>query len=214
MVNLARQLVSHNRLTGKINVYQKRSDELTVLHGKSEQSSSSALSAPAPTTIGQQQAPEHQSEQSQQDCTSKHAMHNNHSRLHTPVVKTPDCPDVPRKPDVIVTEIFDSELLGEGVLPTMRHAVKHLLQVCHQCIHCHLAFVSALQQYSCCCFSHAITQPQLALCMGNQTSLAQQFCMGMQKCVYVKFDKDTHWLQSRQPNLPHTITVMSHIMSD
>ena len=139
MVNLARQLVSHNRLTGKINVYQKRSDELTVLHGKSEQSSSSALSAPAPTTIGRQQAPEHQSEQSQQDCTSKHAMHNNHSRLHTPVVKTPDCPDVPRKPDVIVTEIFDSELLGEGVLPTMRHAVKHLLQVCHQCIHCHLA---------------------------------------------------------------------------
>lgn len=32
--------------------------------------------------------------------------------------------------DVIVTEIFDSELLGEGMLPTMRHAAAHLLQVC------------------------------------------------------------------------------------
>lgn len=31
--------------------------------------------------------------------------------------------------DVIVTEIFDSELLGEGMLPTMRHAVQHLLKV-------------------------------------------------------------------------------------
>ena len=31
--------------------------------------------------------------------------------------------------DVIVTEIFDSELIGEGILPTMRHAVAHLLQV-------------------------------------------------------------------------------------
>ncbi|KAK9785688.1 hypothetical protein WJX73_008967 [Symbiochloris irregularis] len=30
--------------------------------------------------------------------------------------------------DVIVTEIFDSELLGEGVLPTMRHAVANLLK--------------------------------------------------------------------------------------
>ena len=27
-----------------------------------------------------------------------------------------------------MTEIFDSELLGEGVLPTMRHAVRELLQ--------------------------------------------------------------------------------------
>ena len=29
---------------------------------------------------------------------------------------------------VVVTEIFDSELLGEGVLPTMRHATSDLLQ--------------------------------------------------------------------------------------
>ena len=134
MVNLARQLVSHNRLTGSIDVHQKRSDELTVLHGRSERSDSSSLSARASTATGQQQAFEHQSEQSQQDCMSTPAMRNNHSRLHTLGLKTPDRPDMPRKSDVIVTEIFDSELLGEGILPTMRHAVKHLLQVCHPSI--------------------------------------------------------------------------------
>ena len=32
------------------------------------------------------------------------------------------------KAAVVMTEIFDSELLGEGVLPTMRHAVRELLQ--------------------------------------------------------------------------------------
>ncbi|KAK9812700.1 hypothetical protein WJX72_002285 [[Myrmecia] bisecta] len=36
--------------------------------------------------------------------------------------------DLPQKADVIVTEIFDSELLGEGILPTMLHAAKHLLK--------------------------------------------------------------------------------------
>ena len=131
MVNLARQLVSHNRLTGSIDVHQKRSDELTVLQGRSTLSDSSALSAQASTSIGQQQAPEQQCEQSQQECASTPAVRRNHSRLHTPGVKPPDHPDMPRKPDVIVTEIFDSELLGEGILPTMRHAVKHLLQVSH-----------------------------------------------------------------------------------
>eukprot|EP00873_Tetraselmis_striata_P006462 jgi/Tetstr1/426726/TSEL_001663.t1 len=35
---------------------------------------------------------------------------------------------LPRRADVLVTEIFDSELLGEGLLPTLRHAVPALLQ--------------------------------------------------------------------------------------
>ncbi|GMH34112.1 hypothetical protein BSKO_01946 [Bryopsis sp. KO-2023] len=30
--------------------------------------------------------------------------------------------------DLVITEIFDSELLGEGLLPTMRHATKHLMK--------------------------------------------------------------------------------------
>jgi hypothetical protein len=29
--------------------------------------------------------------------------------------------------DILVTEIFDSVLLGEGMLPTLRHARQHLL---------------------------------------------------------------------------------------
>ena len=32
--------------------------------------------------------------------------------------------DMPRLADIIVTEIFDTELIGEGVLGTMRHAMK------------------------------------------------------------------------------------------
>ena len=40
--------------------------------------------------------------------------------------------DMSRKADVIVTEIFDSELLGEGILSTMRHAKLDLLKVLEQ----------------------------------------------------------------------------------
>lgn len=35
--------------------------------------------------------------------------------------------DIPSKVDLIVTEIFDTVLLGEGVLPTLKHAREHLL---------------------------------------------------------------------------------------
>lgn len=37
-------------------------------------------------------------------------------------------PDMAGKADVIVTEIFDSALLGEGLLPSMRHAAQHLMR--------------------------------------------------------------------------------------
>lgn len=37
--------------------------------------------------------------------------------------------DLPEKYNLLVTEIFDSELIGEGVLPTVRHARESLLQV-------------------------------------------------------------------------------------
>jgi len=36
--------------------------------------------------------------------------------------------DLPRPADVIVTEIVDCGLVGEGVIPTMRHAREHLLK--------------------------------------------------------------------------------------
>ena len=30
--------------------------------------------------------------------------------------------------DFVVMELFDTELIGEGLLPSMRHAYKHLLK--------------------------------------------------------------------------------------
>ena len=33
------------------------------------------------------------------------------------------------KANILVTEIFDTELIGEGVLPTLSHAHQHLLEV-------------------------------------------------------------------------------------
>ena len=37
--------------------------------------------------------------------------------------------DMQQRADLIVTEIFDSELLGEGVLPSLRHALSNLAKV-------------------------------------------------------------------------------------
>ena len=55
---------------------------------------------------------------------------------------------MPERADVIVTEIFDSELLGEGILPTMRHAAKHLLKVCSlQSVH--RPIVTVLEGFVC-----------------------------------------------------------------
>lgn len=36
--------------------------------------------------------------------------------------------DLPEKADIVVSEILDSGGIGEGVLPTMRHALKHLVK--------------------------------------------------------------------------------------
>jgi protein arginine N-methyltransferase 7 len=36
--------------------------------------------------------------------------------------------DMPEKANILVTEVFDSELIGEGALPTFHHAVKDLLE--------------------------------------------------------------------------------------
>ena len=44
--------------------------------------------------------------------------------------------DLPAKADVVVMEIFDSELIGEGVLPTMRHAMQVSTRTSAQLLHC------------------------------------------------------------------------------
>ena len=56
--------------------------------------------------------------------------------------------DISSKVDVIVTEIFDSQLLGEGILPTMRHAVQHLLKVLLWVRQLHSSFFARLRQFT------------------------------------------------------------------
>lgn len=38
--------------------------------------------------------------------------------------------DMPCRANILVTEVFDTELIGEGALVTFAHAHKHLLEVC------------------------------------------------------------------------------------
>lgn len=40
--------------------------------------------------------------------------------------------DMPRRANILVTEVFDTELIGEGAVSTFNHAHKHLLEVSHQ----------------------------------------------------------------------------------
>lgn len=37
--------------------------------------------------------------------------------------------DIPKRANILVTEVFDTELIGEGALSTFRHAHKVLLEV-------------------------------------------------------------------------------------
>lgn len=37
--------------------------------------------------------------------------------------------DMPRRANILVTEVFDTELIGEGAIGTFNHAHKYLLEV-------------------------------------------------------------------------------------
>jgi len=58
-----------------------------------------------------------------------------HKRASTELTVAERGGEMPRKADILVMEIFDSELLGEGVLPTMRHA--HQVNSTHTHTHTH-----------------------------------------------------------------------------
>ena len=115
MQNLARRVIAHNGLAHAIKVVNKRSDELLVAATAAPATAAAATPAEAaaagaatateaPATAASARRAQLQQKQKQQ-------------------------PDMDARADVIVTEIFDSELLGEGMIPTMRHAVAHLLKV-------------------------------------------------------------------------------------
>ena len=131
MVKLAEQLIAHNQLTGSINLLAKRSDELSVSNHNPAASDPSpqAASGPSPQTPAQASHPIQHPSQVDSAPTSAAAKRMKHARQQEDYAAG-NSSSVPCKADVIVTEIFDSELIGEGILPTMRHAVKHLLKVC------------------------------------------------------------------------------------
>lgn len=47
--------------------------------------------------------------------------------------------DMEMKANVLITELFDTELIGEGALPSYEHAHQNLVQVCMS--HCVLIYV-------------------------------------------------------------------------
>ncbi|KAG2485028.1 hypothetical protein HYH03_016231 [Edaphochlamys debaryana] len=104
MQTLARRVIASNGLAGAIRLVDKRSDEIKL-------QTAAATAAPAgDSTAGRQAAAR---------AKLAAAAAGGAANLE---------PDMSEKVDVIVTEIFDSELLGEGMVPTMRHAVQHLLK--------------------------------------------------------------------------------------
>ena len=116
-----------------------RSDELIVLDHP-QQSAFSAGSAQAAHAAdsahtadsGRPPSSSRLRSESAQALTKQHTRSVHHAKaakLAAAAAAEQQLKSLHRRADVIVTEIFDSELLGEGILPTMRHAVKHLLQV-------------------------------------------------------------------------------------
>ncbi|KAL3150295.1 Protein arginine N-methyltransferase 7 [Trebouxia sp. C0010 RCD-2024] len=121
MVKLAEHLLDHNRLTGSIRLHAKRSDELSV------STYNLAASKPSSQAPAQASHPNQHPIQAGSTLTSAAAKRMKHARQQEDYAAG-NSSSMPCKADIIVTEIFDSELIGEGILPTMRHAVKHLLK--------------------------------------------------------------------------------------
>lgn len=147
MAALATRLIAINKLDPWVRVVLKRSDELTVAEPSSSnmnasgfndsapsQSHSSSTVMPPPPEIltrRQQLIAERLSRKQQQGMTPGPAMDPSPDRLR--MDHSQPAAELKGKVDVIVTEIFDSELLGEGLLSTLRHALEHLLKVGESC---------------------------------------------------------------------------------
>lgn len=57
--------------------------------------------------------------------------------------------DMPSRANILVTEVFDTELLGEGALLTFAHAHSHLMEVRHDYINLLSLSFSSAQLCSC-----------------------------------------------------------------
>lgn len=130
MVTVAQHLVAHNHLAHQIQILPIRSDEIQIAQeDHHSQQNAHDPEAAGPTGSVSVDTARHQQQHPPTKREVKLAQRAQAAKLEgaSAAGQKQHCMD--RKADVIVTEIFDSELLGEGILPTMRHAVKHLLQV-------------------------------------------------------------------------------------
>ncbi|KAG2424741.1 hypothetical protein HXX76_014314 [Chlamydomonas incerta] len=118
MQNLSRKVIAANGLSPLIRVVNKRSDEMVV-----RPPPGAAAAAAAATAGAAAAAPTPQ----QQRLAAARARAAAAAAGGAPG-SDPDPIDMYERVDVVVTEIFDSELLGEGMIPTMRHAVQHLIK--------------------------------------------------------------------------------------
>lgn len=65
------------------------------------------------------------------------------------------------KANLLITELFDTELIGEGALPSYEHAHQNLVQVC-----CHFQFKLTLPT----CFIFVFYYDSLNLSQQNENS--------------------------------------------
>ena len=117
MAQLAPKVVARNGLKDWVRIIPRRSDELTVnsVHAASGQPCSPSASQAHGSTKTQPNVPSAASKR-RAELAEKAAAAERVCRL-------------PDRVDVIVSEIFDSQLLGEGLLPTLWDAVPRLLKV-------------------------------------------------------------------------------------
>ncbi len=88
--------------------------------------------------------------------------------------------DMPVRANILVTEVFDTELIGEGALVTFKHAHQHLLEVISSW-DCWYSFrfawgggwpfspcLSFMHNY-CCCYLDQYDELSCASCITNHT---------------------------------------------
>jgi hypothetical protein len=141
MATLARQIIAENHLQSKIHVIAKRSNDIAVrcdehrmLHGGEHQQLSARSRRLAQIAQRQQEMLSntmHMDDGSTAATTAAVAAAATTTAAAAATTTTTTAAaehTMNERAHVLVTEIFDSELLGEGILPTVRDAIARLLE--------------------------------------------------------------------------------------
>uniref|UniRef100_A0A7S0VD07 type I protein arginine methyltransferase n=1 Tax=Polytomella parva TaxID=51329 RepID=A0A7S0VD07_9CHLO len=124
MQNLSRRVVAHNNLSHMIKILPKRSDEIQIAPDSTsdEEDRRKRMLLETPQEAVARRRAELLVRANGGISNDNNGGGNNGNRNDKMKY------DMPEKADVIVTEIFDSQLLGEGMIPSMRHAARRLLK--------------------------------------------------------------------------------------